>query len=257
MITGDYDQLRDMADNNVCAADNGRLVAAWHKERQCYYLKCGICGETKAIQRSKTPTEELQSSTDVPAPAPEKTRQEVTKRAARSPQSPTAMTLGGIPATDLGTGELLKLEVLKALVDYAYRYGLDPTRGHVCLMYGKPYFTIDGYLYHANRTGKIYTLASRPLTAGEVTDYQIPEAAHAWLGTVTFPGAGNFFTGLGIVTWEEMEERSKKNPEKLASPVVARHPWQLAQKRCEWQALRRAFPIGESEQEVDNGQGEG
>ncbi|MBA7580553.1 hypothetical protein ES708_22446 [subsurface metagenome] len=58
-------------------------------------------------------------------------------------------------------------------------------------------------------------------------------------------------SGLGIVTREEMEAKSPRDETKLRSPVVAAHPWQLAQKRAEWQALRRGFPIGESEYEKE------
>ena len=67
-------------------------------------------------------------------------------------QSGTA-TLSLVPAVDLGTGELLKKELLDALVLYAVKYHLDPERSHVCLMYGKPYITLDGYLFHARRSG--------------------------------------------------------------------------------------------------------
>jgi len=69
-------------------------------------------------------------------------------------------------------------------------------------------------------------------------------------------GTDQWFGGIGIVTQEEMTEPSKRHPDQLRSPVVAKHPWQLAQKRAEWQAMRRAFPIGEpeNEKEVNHGQ---
>jgi len=35
--------------------------------------------------------------------------------------------------------------------------------------------------------------------------------------------------------------------------LLSIHPWQLAQKRVEWQALRRAFPIGELENKDEVG----
>ena len=70
---------------------------------------------------------------------------------------------------------------------------------------------------------------------------------HAWVAEVIFTDTGASFTGLGIVTYDEMTAKSNKNPDRLRSPVVAAHPWQLAQKRAEWQALRRAFPFGEIE----------
>ncbi|GAG93864.1 unnamed protein product, partial [marine sediment metagenome] len=92
-------------------------------------------------------------------------------------------------------------------------------------------------------------LKSRPLSPEEEKQYKVGENDHAWVATLTFTDTGASFTGLGIVTYEEMIAKSEKKPEKLRSPVVAAHPWQLAQKRAEWQALRRAFPIGETQEE--------
>ncbi|GAI03522.1 unnamed protein product, partial [marine sediment metagenome] len=152
-----------------------------------------------------------------------------------------------VPQTDLGTGELLVPEVIKALVRYADKYHLDPERGHVVLMYSKPYITIDGYLYHARQAGIPYSLSSYPLDEGQRKDYQIGEGDYAWLAQVMFGEKEETFTGLGIVTKDEMTATSKGKPEQLRSPVVAAHPQLLAQKRAEWQALRRAFPIGETE----------
>ena len=248
MITGEYEQLKDLADNNVCAADNGHLVVCWDKEANVYRLKCGICDKTKAITRVLSLTEEHKAGAELPPVVKDKVEQGIEKRQAKHPVPAGAVTMGGIPATDLGTGELLKIEVLKALAAYARGYGLDPARGHVCLMYGKPYITADGYYYHANKSGIPYTIESRPLNAGEVTSYQIPSATHAWIAMVRLLETGAFLTGLGIVTQEEMTAKSPRDAGKLRSPVVAAHPWQLAQKRAEWQAMRRAFPIGESPQ---------
>ena len=159
-------------------------------------------------------------------------------------KQPTAVTMGGIPAADLGTGELLAPEVVKVLVGYAQRYGLDPYRGHVVLMYGKPYFTIDAYLYHANKENIPYSLESRPLDEDELKGFKAKENAHTWLSKVKYIKTGQEFVGYGVVTEEEMTAKSPRDANKLRSPVVAAHPWQLAQKRAEWQALRRAFPIG-------------
>ena len=235
-----------MADNNVCAADGGHLSVAWDAEASMYYLRCGICNVTKGIQRVLSATEELKAGVELPPQVKDNVERGMAKRQAKHPVPAGAVTMGGIPASDLGTGELLTLDVMKALVDYARGYGLDPKRGHVCLMYGKPYITIDGYLYHASKQGKPYQLATRPFGLEERVQYQITDQDHAWISTVTMDNGLTKVSGLGIVTQEEMTEKSKKNPDRLAAPVVARHPWQLAQKRAEWQAMRRAFPIGES-----------
>lgn len=250
MITGEYEQLQDLAANNVCAADNGHLVTCWDKEANCYRLKCGICDKTKAITRVLSLTEELKAGTELPPGIKENVEKGMAKRQAKQQVLTGAVTMGGIPAADLGTGALLDLQTIKALVDYAHKYQLDPARGHVCLMYGKPYITLDGYLYHAHEVNDPYRMASRPLNVGERQQYQVSEGDHAWVCEITKVVSGSSFTGIGIVTAAEMTEPSKKNPNQLAAPVVARHPWQLAQKRAEWQALRRAFPIGETKDNI-------
>ncbi|MBU2177757.1 MAG: hypothetical protein KJ556_21905 [Gammaproteobacteria bacterium] len=245
MITGDYDQLKEMAGTHVCAEDNGHLVVAWHKDKSQYYLKCGICGETKDITRVMSLTEQLKTGEELPEPVKSNVEKSIRRRAEKLPQAPQAETFTGIPATDLGTGELLSMQQFQMIVVYARKYDLDPLRSHVVLMYGKPYVTLDGYLFHAHQVNIPYQLRSRPLDEDERITYQIPGGAHAWVCEIIKGAGDRSFIGLGIVTQEEMTETSKRDKTKLASPVVARHPWQLAQKRAEWQALRRAFPIGE------------
>lgn len=85
------------------------------------------------------------------------------------------------------------------------------------------------------------------MTTTEAKIFKIGKVDHGWIAVVTYIDEGSTFTGVGVVTYEEMIAKSEKRPEHLRSPVVAAHPWQLAQKRAEWQAMRRAFPIGESE----------
>lgn len=247
MITGKSEELNDMAANNVCAADGGALSVDWNATASMYYLRCGICNVTKAVKRVLSPTEEYKAGTELPPALKDNVEKSIDKFQKKHPGVLGTVTIGGIPATDLGTGALLDIEIRKALVEYACRYGLDARRSHVCLMYGQPYITIDGYLYHARRSTVSYSLASRPLTDAEKISYQLPEGCYAWQSTVTLLPSGANLTGLGVVRPEELTEKSKHNPNQLAAPVVAKHPWQLAQKRAEWQALRRAFPIGETQ----------
>ena len=159
-------------------------------------------------------------------------------------QESTAVTMGGVPAADLATGELISRDRFAALVRYGQELGLRPELGHLCLMYGKPYVTIDGYLYHASQTNIPYSLDSHPLKGPQRTDYMIKEGAHAWIATVQRLDNNQVFTGLGVVEAEEIEAEAKGKPGVKRYPVVAAKPYQMAQKRAEWQVLRRAFPLG-------------
>jgi len=245
MIKGDYEWLKDLASRNVCAAHNMQLEVAWDEKLSAHYLRCGTCGPTDAITRFMSYSEEYRAGEPVPGVIEDNIKKSQRRELMQPAKQVIPFELAGVPTTDLGTGEILLPEVVQGLVDYARKYGLDPTRGHVVLMYGKPYIGLDGYLFHASRSGVHYTLQSRPMTTGEAKTYKVGETDHGWIAQVTYIEGGDGFTGTGVVTYDEMTAKSTKKPDQLRSPVVAAHPWQLAQKRAEWQAMRRAFPIGE------------
>ncbi len=247
MIKGDYDRLKDIAASNNCARCGGDLEVAWSNTEDSYVLGCGEHGHIGVVIRKKSATEEWRAG----APSPEEyLDQELGKeRRGKLTQEKQTLpiTLGAQSYTDLSTGEQLTPAQARGLIDYAEKYHLDPYRGHVVMMHGKPYIGIDGYLYHAKKTERSYTLETRPMTTEEESQYKVDKSGHNWLSRVSFIDTDATFVGIGIVTLEEMTAKSTKKPDQLRSPVVAAHPWQLAQKRAEWQALRRAFPIGETE----------
>jgi len=269
MITGKKEELDDIVGKYVCKDDGGHLTTAWHgipegfkgidaalersptpqelKDGGCYVLRCQYDHYPEEVTPQLSLSQMYKQGEELPEPIQSNVKKAIEKRAQRLPQAPQAETFTGIPAADLGTGELLPVTKLQALVSYARKYDLDPARGHVALMYGEPYITLDGYLYHANRTRIPYSLTTRPLDDDERGQYQIPEGAHAWLSKVVRADTGTDFTGLGIITLVEINEESKKKPGSLANPVIHSKPWQMCQKRADWQALRRAFPIGETE----------
>jgi len=225
MIKGDYDKLIKIAEINVCAKCKGRVEVAWlGGEEKTYVLRCQ-CGDTAAVSRVMSPTEEHKAGLLVPE---------------RS-------VINLLPDKDLGDNSLLPLDRIQALIEFAEELGLDAYRGHVVLMYGQPYVGLDGYLYHANRSRRPYRLESRPLTEDERAAMQLKKGDHGWKSDITFPDTNQLFTGIGIVTRGEMTETSKKKPDQLRYPVVAAKPQIMAQKRADWQALRRAFPLERQE----------
>jgi len=246
MIKGDYDKLNNLAKYNVCAEHHSPVVVAWYSQDKCWTLRCGEDHYPDTLTRQLSLTQAYKAGEELPSPLKENVEKGMRRRQMRQENKIIAQVVEGVPNKDLATGELLLPEQVKALMDYAFKYHLDPFRGHLVLMYGKPYFTIDAYLFYARQSGRSYTLSSRPMTTQEEKQYKVDKTGHNWLGTVTFTNDGTTFTGTGIVTYEEMTAKSPRDETKLRSPVVAAHPWQLAQKRAEWQALRRAFPIGES-----------
>jgi len=249
MIKGDYDRLQNIAKFNVCAQHHTPLEVAWHEKQ--WTLRCG--GDEghypDAVTRQLSLTQGYKAGEELPSFIEDNIKKSQRRRTMQEGKGKPLPEFALVPQTDLGTGELLVPEVIKALVEYADKYHLDPERGHVVLMYSKPYITIDGYLYHALQTNVPYTLESRPLREAELKEFQALENAHVWISKVKLTETGNEFVGYGVVTREEVEAKSPRDATKLRSPVVAAHPQLLAQKRADWQALRRAFPIGE-EQDV-------
>ncbi len=228
MITGTKEYLDEIAKSHQCPEHGKKLGVAWQAEANSYVIRCAENHYPEEVTKLPSRTQQFKQGT--------------------LPAVKEGFTTMG--TEDLGTGKELTSAQLSALISYAKRYHLDINRSHVVLMYGKPYITLDGYLYHANKSGRKYRLESRPLTTPERPQYQVNEGDHAWIAFVSISQGEELFSGTGIVTMEEMTATSKRDTTKLASPVVAAHPWQLAQKRAEWQAMRRGFPIGETEEET-------
>jgi len=249
MITGDHDKLQGYAKMNLCAEHKTPLEVAWHSGKSCWALRCDENHYPNVVVRNTTVAEDCKQGKMEDAVLPEKIRQGKQAVAKRKPEGSVVRSFYDLPYTDLATGAALHYDTVKALITYAKRYNLDPYRGHVVVMHGKPYVGLDGYLYHANRSGRSYSLRSRPMTTEEIKLYKIGPTDHGWKAELTFLDTGAEFFGTGIVTYEEMTEKSKGDNTKLSSPVVAKYPWLLAQKRGEWQALRRAFPIGDTDLE--------
>lgn len=271
MITGDHDRLQNIAKFNVCAEHHTPLEVAWLGAEKCWVLRCdegthkktAYAGKEKvevpnmlhpghypdAVTRQLSLTQLHKAGEELPSFIEDNIKKSQRRRTMQEDKGKPGTQFALVPLTDLGTGVLLVTETIKALVDYAHKYHLDPERGHVVLMYSKPYITIDGYLYHARQTNVPYTLESRPLSREELKEFIAPQNAHVWISKVILTDTGDEFVGYGVVTREEIEAKSPRDANKLRSPVVAAHPQLLAQKRADWQALRRAFPIGE-EQDV-------
>lgn len=111
------------------------------------------------------------------------------------------------------------------------------------MMFGEPYPTIEAYLYTAQKSGRPYQYASSPMNQADRELYMVPEGAYAWLCHLWVDGKTEAIIGQGIVTTAELTEMSKKKPDHLRYPIVAAKPSLMAQKRAEYQALQRGFPL--------------
>lgn len=252
MITGDKNKLDEIARNYVCAEHKTPVAPAWYEK--AYTLRCSFGNGhfPEEVTRNPSLTEAYKQGEPLPGPVEDNVKKSIQKRAAALPRAPGAETFTGIPAADLETGELLTLDMVKAVVAYARKYGLDPARGHVVVMHGQPYIGIDGYIYHAKQENIPYSLTGRPLKADELRAQGYETDDLGWHSKVERLDTKAVFEGYGFVKRSELTEKSKKHPDRLRYPVVAEKPGVMVIKRADWQALRRAFPIGESEEVKDN-----
>jgi len=245
MIKGTSEELADLVKRYKCPEHDNPLNAAWDAKENSLVIRCGAGHFPEEVVKVPTLTDLHKQGLELPDQVKRNVQKGMAKRAGAVARQSIPLELAGLPSEDLGTHAVLSVTQRQGLVDYAVRYGLDAYRGHVMLMHGKPYIGIDGYLYHAHMSKFTYQLRSRPLTADERESMELKRGDHGWKCEITTLPDQGYFMGIGIVTHEEMTEEAKGKPGVLRAPVVAAHPWLLAQKRADWQALRRAFPIGE------------
>lgn len=227
MITGTKENLDKIARDYVCAEHGTPVTVAWHAKENSYVLRCGKGEYPEEVTREPSPT----------------------MLAKQGKIEPAGKWFNLLPKVDLETGEVLSRETITALVAYANMYGLDAYRGHVMVMHGAPYIGIDGYLYHANKKNIPYSLTGRPLNEDELKIHGYEAGDLGWYSKVQMHDTNQIFEGYGFVKKSELTSRSKKNPDRLRYPVVADKPGVMVIKRADWQALRRAFPIGTAEEE--------
>ncbi len=226
MIKGTKDELDKLVLTHKCPEHGPLLVVSWHGEENSYVLHCGHGHYPEEITMVPTRTEEYK----------------------RGELEAVDKNFSLLPQVDLETGELLSPDLLHGLIAYAKRYGLDPYRGHVVLMHGKPYIGLDGYIYHAKQENIPFSLTGRPATPDDLKYLGYSEGDLGWDSKVERLDTGEVYEGWGFVTKAEIGEMSKKNPAVHRYPVIANKPGNMVIKRADWQALRRAFPIGKSEE---------
>ena len=233
----EYDDMRAMEKTHVCSECGGELVITWDKENNCYRLCCGYNHSHNGFQRKLSETQVIkrgQLDTEHGTGA----QKDLEERAKRSE---TALSL--LPKEDIATKRALGLAEIGNLVLWADKIGLTAQLGHICLYFGKPYVTVDGYYYLNNKRKKPVRIGTRPMTTEEKTAYMVDDATHAyiaeaWLGGVKLPDIGE-----GYVTRDEVELKSDRNPAQFRAPVVHGHPQRMAEKRAEWQLLRKLIPL--------------
>ena len=129
----------------------------------------------------------------------------------------------------------LSMPEKKILAQVAIAYGLDPLMKEVSIYQGNPFVSIDGRYRAAQETGELDGVESKPATAEERLDWNIPAGDFFFKAAVYKKECSRPFVG-----WGRVFEKETHGAEFL--PVV-KNPQRIAEKRAEAQALRKAFHI--------------
>ena len=235
----EYEDMRRMEKTHICSQCGANLVIIWDMQADCYRLFCSHDHSHQGYKQTSTAGQALARGVidNHLGPGAQK---DMEKQAEHG-----APALSWLADKDIATGELLTREKLGSLIAWGDSLGLKPYLGHVCLYYGKPYVTIDGYYYKLNKNHPAIRIGTRPLTQEEREQELILEGAHAWIAEAWENGEKLPTTGLGIATKEEIEAKSTRKPEEFRAPVVHGHPQRVSEKRAEWQLLRKIVSLEE------------
>lgn len=236
-----YEEMRAMEETHACAQCGMPLVTIWDQAKSENRLVCGTDRSHQGFQRILAPSQALARGT-LGEKLSDKSQEDLEKLAKEGKPNLTRL-----PSTDLATNKPLFHAQVTALVIWGEQLGLKPYLGHVCLYYGKPYVSVDGYYYLLHKKAPALTIGTRPLSEEERKAMFIPEGDHAWVAQAYSANLPLPLTGLGIVSKDEIEGKSKRDPGEFRAPVVHGHPQRMAEKRAEWQLLRKLLPLEETE----------
>lgn len=233
-----YERLRQMEGTHVCGTCGSNLVTIWDNEQAVSVLVCSKDHKHEGVKARQSSTTSLKRG-DLDNEHQSGTQVDFEKHLAKSPrESPLLAT------KDVSTGQELSAQQVSSLVAFADSVGLKAYLGHVCLYFGKPYITIDGYYYLKNSRQDRFMVITTPMTPDERASYQVHDGDHAFLSRAITAGGDEISRGIGIITKEEIEGKSKRDPDQFSAPVVHNKPQVMAEKRAEWQLLQKMIPLG-------------
>jgi len=238
-MTLTYDQMRSMEKTHACAECDGPLVTTWTQDGKGYALVCGKDRSHQGYQRIPS-MNEIFARGELDKYDGKGTQESLEDMAKRGVGKVSLMVVN-----DLATGQALIPAQLGALISFGKVLGLKPWLGHVVIFYSKPYISVDGYYYLNNKREKSFSISSKPMTTEERKDQQLGKGDYGYITEARDHDGVVVANGIGIATKAEIEGKSLRDPAKFRAPVVHDHPQRMAEKRAEWQVLRKVIPLEE------------
>lgn len=232
-----FQQCREMEETHCCAICGNPLVTVWDDKISSHRLVCG----TNRVHQGYSPlTSERQ---DIARGKADQLAGPGTQKAIETRYDKEPLKSPLLTSKDLASNQLLSPAQMSLLITWADHLGLKAYLGHTCVFYGKPYVTVDGYYNLLAKRRPDLHVTSRPLNQVEREVTKVNKGDHVWIAEAWDNRGIQQGSGLGIVTQDEIEGKSTKAPDKYRAPVVHQHPQRMAEKRAEWQLLRKLIPL--------------
>jgi hypothetical protein len=233
-----YKKFRAAEKSQVCAQCGANLTTIWDSDNKRYAVICAHDPKHEGYRRRPTETDLVKQGALDTLKGPGAQKDVETYLA----KTPAASPL--FAGKDVATGQGLSEAQVQGLITFASDVDLKAELGHVCLYFGKPYVTMDGYWYRKFQTHADFVVSCMPMTKEERKSYMVGEKDFAFIARALTTGGDELNRGIGILTDSEINEKSAKHPENFAAPVAHDKPQIMTEKRATWQLLRKMIPLG-------------
>lgn len=231
------EEMMAMEDTHVCGKCGSPVIRVWSAKLNSYELVCTHDRTHQGYKQKLSATRALAQG-KVDELAGKGVQEIVETRYDKEPRKSPLLN-----KVDLGNNQLLNPDQMILMITWTEHLGLHAYLGHSCIYHGSPYITIDGYYYLLHKRQLELRIETRPLNKKERITYKVGEDDHAWIAGAFDKDGHMVNSGLGIVTQEEIEGKSDRKMDQYRAPVAHAHPQRMAEKRAEWQLLRKIVPL--------------
>ena len=238
-LRAQYDDLVAIRKNKRCRVCHSPIAIALRYlvllERQRYYLRCGCWPEPPQLQHVESTYEAYKRGADLPL----HTANVIERKLRGEEKLSTAIQKAETEKHIRSFGDVSGDQVAKA-IGLVERYGFSPYL-HLTVYQKRVTTTVDGlYWWVRTHSGVAFDMVSEVIPTTEKAQYGVAEHEIGVIAKVYRRGENRpACTGFGRAS-------STKGREVVqGSFVEAQHPYRMAEKRAEAQALRKFLAIGD------------